>query len=116
MATLEVFVVLAIACLSSDPGTLRSHPKLSKTHARFAAATASPRDRLHALASSSEDTQVETCQLAMAPVRRAVPHMLANAVGVLAIFVVLIVFYRLQRHDPSTPARPARSTFEAEPS
>jgi len=40
----------------------------------------------------------------MAPVRRAVPHMLANAVGALAIFAALSFFYRLQRHAPITPA------------
>ena len=44
-------------------------------------------------------------------VGRAVPHMLADAGGALAIFVALGLFYRLQRHVPITPDAGERSSF-----
>jgi hypothetical protein len=46
-------------------------------------------------------------------VGRALPHMLADAAGALAIFVVLGLFYRLQRHVPITPDAEERSSFIA---
>jgi len=44
-------------------------------------------------------------------VGRAVPHMLADAGGALAIFVALGLFYRFQRHVPITPDAGERSSF-----
>jgi len=46
-----------------------------------------------------------------AQVGRALPHMLADAAGALAIFVLLGFFYRLQRHVPITPDAEERSSF-----
>ncbi len=44
-------------------------------------------------------------------VGRAVPHMLTDAAGALAIFVALGAFYRLQRHVPITPDARERTSF-----
>ena len=46
-------------------------------------------------------------------VGRAVPHMLVDAAGALAIFVALAAFYRLQRHAPITLDSGERTSFVA---
>jgi hypothetical protein len=46
-------------------------------------------------------------------VGRAVPHMLADAAGALAIFVALAAFYRLQQHAPITLDSRERTSFVA---
>lgn len=48
-----------------------------------------------------------------AQVGRAVPHMLADAAGALAVFVALAAFYRMQHHAPITPDSRERTSFVA---